>query len=165
MFGCFWFTALKSQKPYPLCCIRQILAIQQKRGTSIIAGQCHSWRSSSDRYLVALSPSGLSSLDIWWILYLSNARVRTIEIIVILEREGDSTDYFASWSCDVWVSPKYWCLWHYGISILCISVWGKKVFPCGSLLSKCHLRGSFTFFSSSSTKWQLLWHHPVGLRC
>lgn len=135
----FGFTELKNRKHYPWCCTQQTLATQQKHGSSIIAGQCHSWRSSSDRYLVVMLPLRLSSLDSFCVLNFSNAMIRTIEIAVIFIKEGASAAFsFCLWSCDVWLLPNFWFSERYGISILCISVW-KKVFPFGSLLSKYHL--------------------------
>ena len=98
VFGSFGFTELKSRKHYPWCCTRQTSAIQQKPGSSTIAGRCHSWRSSSDRYLVALltTPPLLSSMDISWILYFSNIVIKTIAITVIFFVEGGFTAFFFS---------------------------------------------------------------------
>ena len=36
--------------------------------------------------------------------------------------------FLAFWSYDVWLSPTFWFSECYGISILCISVWGEKHF-------------------------------------
>jgi len=126
-FASFGFTELKSQKHYPWCCTRQTLAIQQKRGSSTIAGPCHSWRSSSDRYRVALFPPLVSPVDIAWLLYFSNTVIRTVVITVIFFLKGWFTA-FIFWSYGVWLSPTFWFSECYGISILCISAWGEKHF-------------------------------------
>ena len=87
-FASFGFTELKSQKHYPWCCTQQTSAIQQKHGSSTIAGPCHSWRSSSDRYRVALFPWLVSPVNIAWPLYFSNTVVRTAVITIIFFLKG-----------------------------------------------------------------------------
>lgn len=164
VFGSFGFTELRSQKHYLWCCTQQTSATQQKRGISIIAGPCHSWRSSSDRYLVPVLPL---------------RAVITGEFLNFMSQWYSDKDYWdprlsfwggsipnscvsTSWSCDVWILFKFWFSEHYSISIWCISIWKeKKAFPCDSILSKCHLTSPFIYlliyFSNGLSKWCQLW--------
>lgn len=158
MFGTFGFTELKSQKHYPWCCTRQTSAIQQKRGSSTIAGPCHSWRSSLDRYLVASFPSLVSSVGVAWLLYFSSTVIRTFVITIIFFLKGWFTA-FIFWPSGHVMFDSHLLSGSQNVMVLypmpfCF-VWGKH-FLLAIFYQNIIWGMLLLFFSNWVTKWQSL---------